>query len=139
MVTVGRVNWILPRYNLSPINQNSRLWRCVRGRLLTRTIVILTAAGCGALTILPLNQFRCKRSLLRRYHGTNDNLNPLWSRHPARWTDLLPSDLDVLADAHVIGAVGAQILRYAGWTKVSLYWYSVRVDYFGLGCESSFC
>ena len=144
MMKVGRVEWIRPqrqRHFATP-NNNTRKYRplpCTRYiiyavgfRRLTRVVAAITAVGCATFSVLPLTRYRPLRPLLRRHHGSKEKYKDLQLRRPTRWVDILPSDLDVLENDRVMGAIGAQILRFAGWTKVRISGYVVW--YAGLFC-----
>lgn len=137
MIKVGRVEWIRPprQGHYATLNNNTRKYKsrpctqyiiyAVGFRRLTRVIAAITAVGCAAFSVLPLTRSRSSRPLLRRYHGPKEKYDKLKFRRPTRWVDILPSDLDVLENDRVMGAVGAQILRFAGWTKVRISGYVV--------------
>ncbi|KAL7520496.1 hypothetical protein ACHAWX_005215 [Stephanocyclus meneghinianus] len=140
MIKVGRVEWIRPprQGHYATLNNNTRKYKsrpctqyiiyAVGCRRLTRVIAAITAVGCAAFSVLPLTRSRSLRPLLRRYHGPKEKYNKLKFRRPTRWVDILPSDLDVLENDRVMGAVGAQILRFAGWTKSGTIWTKPTTD-----------
>eukprot|EP00804_Cyclotella_cryptica_P014639 CCRYP_012679-RA/>CCRYP_012679-RA protein AED:0.38 eAED:0.38 QI:1539/1/1/1/1/1/2/68/479 len=92
-------------------------------RRVIRAVAAITAVGCAAFSVLPLTRSPSQQSFLRRYHGSKGKYYVgLQLRRPTQWVDVLPADLDALDNDYVMGAVGAQILRFAGWTKSGTTW-----------------
>lgn len=100
MVPVSRLE--LARYAL-----HGRIGRQQRNNALVRlslVVVAATAAGCFALAVFPQ----------RTYHNEAPGSSHL--------IDILPSDLDVLKNDRVIGALGVQLLLFGGWKKSGVGW-----------------
>jgi len=80
---------------------------------ITTAAAVTVTTGCYAFSLLPARAF---------YHSSpSSSLSSLPSSRGGgsadRLVDMLPSDLDALNDDRVIGALGVQLLLFAGWTK----------------------
>jgi len=120
MVTVGRIIPLVApyanKYRQRVMMDGRRSPHFYYGRRLSLiAIAATTVAGGYALSILPSSHNSLSSLQLRAYHKNNNNEElPSYSR----LLDVLPSDLDALGNKDIMGAVGVQILLFAGWTKV---------------------